>query len=120
MILICFVYKFQSGIDLYIYLMRYLFVFVAVSAVVEYDYTANEPDELDLVRGAIIHNIKQMPGGWWEGTLQSSGRTGMFPDNFVRVVDINDDNTVILRLVISTSKILIELIANKSRYFLKL
>lgn len=40
-----------------------------------------------------------MPGGWWEGTLQTNGKTGMFPDNFVRVVDMNDDNTVILRLV---------------------
>ncbi|TMW49184.1 hypothetical protein DOY81_005726, partial [Sarcophaga bullata] len=67
------------------------------TAIVEYDYTAKEPDELDLVKGAIIHSIKQMPGGWWEGTLQSNGKTGMFPDNFVRVVDMNEDNTVVLR-----------------------
>ncbi|XP_061401338.1 serine-rich adhesin for platelets [Musca vetustissima] len=44
-----------------------------------------------------------MPGGWWEGTLQSSGKTGMFPDNFVRVVDMNEDNTVVLRDKTSTS-----------------
>lgn len=68
-----------------------------VTAIVEYDYTAKEPDELDLVKDAIIHSIKQMPGGWWEGTLQSSGKTGMFPDNFVRVVDMNEDNSVVLR-----------------------
>ncbi|XP_037885802.1 CD2-associated protein isoform X1 [Glossina fuscipes] len=74
-----------------------------VSAVVEYDYTAKEPDELDLVKGAIIHSIKQMSGGWWEGTLQTNGKTGMFPDNFVRVVDMNDDNTVILRDKSATS-----------------
>lgn len=71
--------------------------FFSVTAVVEYDYTAKEPDELDLVKGAIIHSIKQMSGGWWEGTLQSNGKTGMFPDNFVRVVDMNEDNTVVLR-----------------------
>ncbi|KAM7363499.1 CIN85 and CD2AP related isoform 2-T11 [Cochliomyia hominivorax] len=74
-----------------------------VTAIVEYDYTAKEPDELDLVKGAIIHSIKQMPGGWWEGTLQTNGKTGMFPDNFVRVVDMNDDNTVVLRDKSTTS-----------------
>ncbi|XP_046806182.1 serine-rich adhesin for platelets isoform X1 [Lucilia cuprina] len=74
-----------------------------VTAIVEYDYTAKEPDELDLIKGAIIHSIKQMPGGWWEGTLQTNGKTGMFPDNFVRVVDMNEDNTVVLRDKTTTS-----------------
>lgn len=68
-----------------------------VSAIVEYDYTANESDELDLVKGAIIHNIKIQPGGWWEGTLASTGKTGMFPDNFVHVLEADDRNPVVLR-----------------------
>ncbi|XP_052858709.1 LOW QUALITY PROTEIN: SH3 domain-containing kinase-binding protein 1 [Drosophila gunungcola] len=59
----------------------------SICAIVEYEYAAKEPDELDLQKGAIIHRIKQMPGGWWQGTLKSSGATGMFPDNFVRVLD---------------------------------
>ncbi|KAH8306324.1 hypothetical protein KR018_007571, partial [Drosophila ironensis] len=59
----------------------------SVCAIVEYEYTAKEPDELDLRKGAIIHRIKQMPGGWWQGTLKATGTTGMFPDNFVRVLD---------------------------------
>ncbi|XP_017000553.2 platelet binding protein GspB isoform X1 [Drosophila takahashii] len=58
-----------------------------ICAIVEYEYAAKEPDELDLQKGAIIHRIKQMPGGWWQGTLKSSGTTGMFPDNFVRVLE---------------------------------
>ncbi|XP_037711369.1 putative GPI-anchored protein pfl2 isoform X4 [Drosophila subpulchrella] len=58
-----------------------------ICAIVEYEYAAKEPDELDLQKGAIIHRIKQMPGGWWQGTLKSSGVTGMFPDNFVRVLE---------------------------------
>ncbi|XP_065371981.1 serine-rich adhesin for platelets isoform X2 [Calliphora vicina] len=74
-----------------------------VSAIVEYDYTAKEPDELDLLKGDIIHSIKQMPGGWWEGTLQTNSKTGIFPDNFVRVVDMNEDNTVVLRDKSTTS-----------------
>lgn len=38
------------------------------------------------------------PGGWWEGTL-TSGKTGMFPDNFVRVLEPDDKNPVVLRYV---------------------
>ncbi|XP_030370320.1 CD2-associated protein [Scaptodrosophila lebanonensis] len=63
-----------------------------ICAIVEYEYAAKEPDELDLHKGAIIHRIKQMPGGWWQGTLKASGKTGMFPDNFVRVLDSQSTN----------------------------
>lgn len=84
-----------------------LSLFAAICAIVEYEYAAKEPDELDLHKGAIIHRIKQMPGGWWQGTLKASGLTGMFPDNFVRVLEPNsngnhsgdDSGTVQLRLV---------------------
>uniref|UniRef100_A0A336LZJ7 CSON006248 protein n=1 Tax=Culicoides sonorensis TaxID=179676 RepID=A0A336LZJ7_CULSO len=68
-----------------------------VSAIVEHDYIAREDDELTLVKGAIITNIKIKPGGWWEGTISSSGKTGMFPDNFVRVLEPDDKNPVVLR-----------------------
>lgn len=70
---------------------------IGVSAIVEYDYTAQEVDELTLKKGAIITNIKIQPGGWWEGTLTTTGRTGMFPDNFVRVLEPDDKNPVVLR-----------------------
>ncbi|KAM8706289.1 hypothetical protein ACLKA7_010550 [Drosophila subpalustris] len=72
-----------------------------ICAIVEYEYAAKEPDELDLQKGAIIHRIKQMPGGWWQGTLKASGITGMFPDNFVRILEPNsngnhsDDSAVV-------------------------
>ncbi|XP_065074733.1 SH3 domain-containing kinase-binding protein 1 [Ochlerotatus camptorhynchus] len=68
-----------------------------VSAIVEYDYTAKESDELTLKRGTTVTNIKIQPGGWWEGTLTATGRTGMFPDNFVRVLEPDDKNPVVLR-----------------------
>lgn len=69
----------------------------AVSAIVEFDYTAQEPDELSLVKGAVLHSIKVQKGGWWEGTLAASGRTGMFPDNFVKVLEPDTKNPVVLR-----------------------
>jgi SH3 domain-containing kinase-binding protein 1 len=52
-------------------------------AIVEFDYQSQEPDELTIKKGESITNIKQMDGGWWEGKL--NGRTGVFPDNFVKV-----------------------------------
>ncbi|XP_031625041.1 SH3 domain-containing kinase-binding protein 1 isoform X2 [Contarinia nasturtii] len=68
-----------------------------VSAIVEYNYTAKESDEITLAKGAIINNIKRQSGGWWEGTLASTGKTGMFPDNFVRVLESDDKSPVVLR-----------------------
>lgn len=49
----------------------------------EYNYVAQEDDELTLRKGDIITGIKMMLGGWWEGTLRD--KRDMFPDNFVKV-----------------------------------
>ncbi|XP_078045979.1 uncharacterized protein LOC144474702 isoform X2 [Augochlora pura] len=56
-----------------------------MEAIVEYNYEAQEPDELTIKRGDIIQEIKVIPGGWWKGTLRD--KRGMFPDNFVKVLD---------------------------------
>ncbi|XP_039473726.1 SH3 domain-containing kinase-binding protein 1 isoform X2 [Oreochromis aureus] len=56
----------------------------AVEAVVEFDYEAQQDDELSLTAGDIIVNIRRDEGGWWEGEL--GGRRGLFPDNFVREI----------------------------------
>lgn len=72
------------------------FFIVLVTAIVEHDYTAKEPDELNLAKGVILHNIKIQAGGWWEGTLPS-GKTGVFPDNFVRLIDPDEKSPVVLR-----------------------
>ncbi|XP_055006692.1 SH3 domain-containing kinase-binding protein 1 [Boleophthalmus pectinirostris] len=55
-----------------------------VEAVVEFEYEAQQDDELSLSVGAIIVNIRKDDGGWWEGELH--GRRGLFPDNFVREI----------------------------------
>lgn len=58
-----------------------------MEAVVEFDYEAQQDDELSLTVGDIILNIRRDDGGWWEGEL--GGRRGFFPDNFVRVSNHN-------------------------------
>ena len=50
---------------------------------VEFDYDAELSDELTIRAGDLITNVKQMDGGWWEGTCK--GKRGLFPDNFVKV-----------------------------------
>ncbi|XP_018567017.1 SH3 domain-containing kinase-binding protein 1 [Anoplophora glabripennis] len=64
-----------------------------MEVIVEYDYTAKEPDELTIKKGDIIKDVVKKQGGWWEGVLKD--KKGMFPDNFVRALD--KDSSVILR-----------------------
>ncbi|KAK3597309.1 hypothetical protein CHS0354_010940 [Potamilus streckersoni] len=59
-----------------------------VEVLVEYDYQAEQEDELTIKKGDIIKNVVMSDGGWWEGEL--SGKKGMFPDNFVKVMDKNN------------------------------
>ena len=54
-----------------------------VECIVEYEYTAEQNDELTLEVGDVLTNVIKAEGGWWKGTL--NGTTGMFPDNFVKV-----------------------------------
>ena len=54
-----------------------------MEALVEYNYEAQEPDELSIRKGDVIKDVKVLNGGWWEGTLRD--KRGMFPDNFVKV-----------------------------------
>jgi len=58
-----------------------------IECVVEYEYTADLSDELTLRVGDVITKVERMEGGWWKGSLR--GVTGMFPDNFVKVLPGN-------------------------------
>ena len=58
-------------------------LWLLVECLVEYEYVAQEEDELTIRPGDIINNVQKMDGGWWEGEV--NGKKGMFPDNFVKV-----------------------------------
>ncbi|XP_044259220.1 SH3 domain-containing kinase-binding protein 1 isoform X2 [Tribolium madens] len=66
---------------------------VSAEVLVEHDYIAKEPNELTITRGDIIKDVIKKQGGWWEGTLKD--KKGLFPDNFVKVLD--KDSSVVLR-----------------------
>lgn len=56
-----------------------------VEVEVEYNYEAQEPDELNIRKGDIIKDVRKKSDGWCEGIL--NGKRGVFPDNFVKFLD---------------------------------
>ncbi|PHH73829.1 hypothetical protein CDD80_3542 [Ophiocordyceps camponoti-rufipedis] len=58
-------------------------------ALIQYDYEKAEDNEIDLVDGEYVTNIDMVDEDWWMGT-NSAGESGLFPSNYVELVD--DDN----------------------------
>lgn len=55
-------------------------------AVIQYDYEKAEDNEIDLVEGEYVTNIEMVDDDWWMGT-NSRGESGLFPSNYVEVVE---------------------------------
>jgi SH3 domain-containing kinase-binding protein 1 len=55
-------------------------------ALAQFPYQAQNEDELTLEEGQIVQVISKEveDKGWWKGEVD--GRTGVFPDNFVKLV----------------------------------
>ncbi|KAJ6612825.1 hypothetical protein lerEdw1_015175, partial [Lerista edwardsae] len=54
-----------------------------------FEYTPQNVDELELKLGDVIDINEEVEEGWWSGTL--NGKSGLFPSNFVKELDITDD-----------------------------
>lgn len=54
-------------------------------AVVLYDYTADEENEINLVEGQVVTEIDMVDEDWWRGT-NALGATGLFPSNYVELI----------------------------------
>ena len=70
-------------------------------AEVKFSYDPENPDELKLVEGDIITILnKDVPEshGWWEGEV--NGKVGMFPNNFVKLLPAEEDDTSVKDKVI--------------------
>ncbi|KAI2616478.1 hypothetical protein GGR54DRAFT_649315 [Hypoxylon sp. NC1633] len=55
-------------------------------ALIQYDYEKAEDNELELREGEYVTNIEMVDEDWWMGT-NSHGETGLFPSNYVELVD---------------------------------
>lgn len=59
------------------------------TAVVKYNYQAQQPDELSLVKGSRILILEKSNDGWWRG--QSGNHQGWFPSNYTQEEGDADD-----------------------------
>lgn len=59
-------------------------------AVIQYDYEKAEDNELELREGEYVTNIEMVDDDWWMGT-NSQGESGLFPSNYVELVDDDED-----------------------------
>ena len=70
-------------------------------AKVMFSYDPENPDELKLFKGDIITILnKDVPDseGWWEGEV--NGKVGMFPNNFVKLLPSEEEDTSVKDKVI--------------------
>ncbi len=58
-----------------------------LSARVLYDYDAQDDDEISLHVDDVVTNIQQIDEGWWTGTNPKQ-RNGMFPSNYVELIEV--------------------------------
>jgi len=59
------------------------------TAIVKYNYQAQQPDELSLIKGTRILILEKSNDGWWRG--QSGAIAGWFPSNYTQEeVDVDD------------------------------
>ncbi|KAI0004665.1 hypothetical protein F4779DRAFT_70382 [Xylariaceae sp. FL0662B] len=58
-------------------------------ALIQYDYERAEDNELELREGEYVTNIEMVDEDWWMGT-NARGESGLFPSNYVELVDENE------------------------------
>ncbi|NXC50417.1 CD2AP protein, partial [Penelope pileata] len=54
-----------------------------------FEYIPQNEDELELKLGDVIDISEEVEDGWWSGTL--NGKSGLFPSNFVKELELTDD-----------------------------
>lgn len=60
------------------------------SAVIIYDYSKDEDNEIDLTEGQMVTNIEQVDPDWWMGT-NIHGESGLFPSAYVSLVEEEEE-----------------------------
>jgi len=65
----------------------------SVRALVQYDYEKAEDNEIELNEGEYVTDIEMLDKDWWSG-VNARGERGLFPSNYVEVVDFADDTNL--------------------------
>lgn len=83
------------------------------TAVVKYNYQAQQPDELSLTKGTRILIVEKSNDGWWRG--QSGNNVGWFPSNYTtEELDNNDGDLHTYAMAESVLDIVVALYAFNS------
>ncbi|KAI8636889.1 hypothetical protein BD408DRAFT_425418 [Parasitella parasitica] len=64
-----------------------------ISAVVLFEYDASETNEMSLLEGEVITQIDQVDEGWWFGVSEDGQKQGLFPANYVQIVEQEEPAT---------------------------
>ncbi|MGH0153255.1 UNVERIFIED_CONTAM: hypothetical protein FKN15_042308 [Acipenser sinensis] len=56
---------------------------------VVFEYLPQNEDELELKVGDVVDINEEVEEGWWSGTM--NGKSGLFPSNFVKEIEVSDD-----------------------------
>ncbi|MGH0146455.1 UNVERIFIED_CONTAM: hypothetical protein FKN15_008287 [Acipenser sinensis] len=56
---------------------------------VVFEYLPQNEDELELKVGDMVDINEEVEEGWWSGTMH--GKSGLFPSNFVKEIEVSDD-----------------------------
>ena len=62
----------------------------SVRALVQYDYEKAEDNEVELNEGEYVTDIEMVDKDWWLG-VNARGERGLFPSNYVEMVDFTND-----------------------------
>lgn len=88
---------------------------MSTSAIVKYNYEAQQSDELSLVKGSRIVVMEKSSDGWWRGEL--NGAFGWFPSNYVQEdnMDMSNRDVPHLQANKNNAKVTQELNCSNSR-----
>ena len=56
-----------------------------------YTYTSDEPSDLTFNEGDMIY-VTATSGDWWTGSINDQGKSGIFPANYVKKLEIQVKN----------------------------
>nr|CAG8527517.1 407_t:CDS:10 [Entrophospora candida]CAG8539087.1 1518_t:CDS:10 [Entrophospora candida] len=56
-----------------------------------FSYDADDSNEMTLFEGEIIKDILKLDEGWWQGVSEDETRSGLFPANYVEIIEDDPD-----------------------------
>lgn len=85
--LLAFFFVFSNFLFIFVLWVFRTFYFSLEKVITLYDFNAERSDELTFRANEIIKVLSKEDNIWWKGLLESDNSIGLFPSNFVRIID---------------------------------